>query len=117
MALSPPTKNKPGLAAWRRGFWDQRRGRRRHLYRGRGKWMQRSYQQGWYEAEHDPSSYLEVCFTDEALMVSALRFAIQHARATIPAEDQERQAMMAAITPGWERLLERWIEKQKGKNK
>ncbi len=116
MALSPPTKNKPGLAAWRRGFWDQRRGRRRFLYRGRGKWMQRHYQQGWYEAEHTPGAYLEACFTDEALVVAALRFALQHARATVPADDHERQAMMAALGPGWERVLERWTAKTKEKH-
>ncbi len=117
MGLNPPTQNKPGLAAWRRGFWDQRRGRRRYLYRGRGKWMQRSYQQGWYEAEHNPGTYLEVCFTDEDLVIQALRFALQHARKTIVHEDHGRLAAMEVIEAGWGRVLDNLIAKQKGKNK
>lgn len=114
MALRPPDRNKPALGAWRRGFWDQREGRARKQYRGRGHWMQRFYQQGWHEAEGAPGVWDEACFTDEALMISALRFAIRHAGATVP-ETGERRAIMDAIQPGWERLLGRTESKQKEK--
>lgn len=109
MGLNPPTSNKPGLVAWRRGFWDQRNGGKRHHYRGKARWAQNYYQAGWYEAESNPGSYAELCYTNEELTVLALQFSIHHG----PKADTAQAGLIEAIVPGWRRVLALIRQKRK----
>ena len=110
MALNPPLKNRPALAAWRRGFWDQHKGAEPHFYRGQSRWMQPYYHAGWYEAEHSPGAYIEACFNEERFVMMALAFSLHFARVL----EVEQGTMITALEPGWRRILER-MKKERDK--
>ena len=102
MALNPPLKNRPALAAWRRGFWDQRKGAEPHFFGGTARWMQPYYHAGWYEAENTPGAYVEACFNERHLVKMALSFSLHNAHVST---GPDKRALIEALVPGWQRIL------------
>lgn len=102
--------NKVGVNAWRRGFWDQHKGRPRHQYQGRQKSLQRPYQAGWYAAENNPDGYCAACFTNADLVVLALRFAIAHGGRIVAGGAPGQISAVAAAEPGWKARLAEFIK-------